>query len=200
MRSFKTAVAHYPSTSVATHTATTTTHLRCVTKIAKITKKQSFLGRNGVPHLDGTTRRRTSVASQNRRNDCFQQRNVCYQQRNKTTHLRCITKNEPTHLHCVTKIAKITKKQSFPTKERLLPTTSDETAFCTSTERHDDAPPLCHDKTTNGIPHLDGTAQRRTSVVSRKHETKRRTSVASRRSVRTYKRNGVCTSIATPRT
>jgi len=52
----------------------------------------------------------------------------------------------------------------------LLPTTSDETAFRTSTERHDDAPPLRHDKTTNGVPHLDGTARRRTSVASRKHE------------------------------
>ena len=52
----------------------------------------------------------------------------------------------------------------------MLPTTSDETAFRTSTERHDDAPPLRHDKTTNGVPHLDGTARRRTSVASRKHE------------------------------
>ena len=143
MRSFKTAVAHYPSTSVATHTATTTTHLRCVTKIAKITKKQSFLGRNGVPHLDGTTRRRTSVASRNRRNNRFQQRNVCYQRRNKSTHLHCVTpkQTKPTHLCCVTT---------------------------------NDAPPLRHETT-----HLR---------------------CVTKRSVRTYKRNGVCTSIATPRT
>ena len=94
-------------------------------------------------------------------------------------------RNEPTHLHCVTKITKITKKQSFPTKERLLPTTSDETAFRTSTEQHDDAPPLRHE-TEETIVSNKGTfvtneeTNRRTSIASRQNKPNRRTSVASR--------------------
>ena len=73
VRSFKTAVAHYPSTSVATHNATTTTHLHCVTtnrrtsiasrRIDAPPLRHNKTKRNGVPHLDGTTKRRTSVAS-----------------------------------------------------------------------------------------------------------------------------------------
>ena len=126
MRSFKTAVAHYPSTSVATHTATRrrahkgrheTTHLLCLTKN---NDDAPPLRHDESTHLHCVTKRRTSAASR------------------RTT----------THLHCVTKITKITKKQSFLGQ--------------------------------NGVPHLDGTARRRTSVASRKHETKRRTSVASR--------------------
>jgi len=128
VRSFETAVAHYPSTSVATHTATrrTTTHLRCVTKKQTdapplrhedhedheetIVSNEGTIvtddvGRNGVPHLDGTTRRRTSVAS--RQND---KRRSAPRRNSTTTHLCCVTNlccdahrnNESTHLHCVT--------------------------------------------------------------------------------------------------
>ena len=89
-------------------------------------------------------------------------------------------RHEPTHLRCVTK----NKETIVSNEERLLPTTTKQ----------------------NSVPHLDGTTRvtkRRTSVASRKHETQRRTSVASQRSLRTneaYKRNGVCTYIAMPRT
>jgi len=132
VRSFETAVAHYPSTSVATHTATrrTTTHLRCVTKKRTdapplrhedhedheetIVSNEGTIvtddvGRNGVPHLDGTTRRRTSVAS--RQND---KRRSAPRRNSTTTHLRCVTKtrNETTHLRCVTKRSVRTYKRN----------------------------------------------------------------------------------------
>ena len=70
MRSFETAVAQYPSTSVATHTATTNRRTSFASRRTEetIASDEGTIvtddkTTNGVPHLDGTARRRTSVAS-----------------------------------------------------------------------------------------------------------------------------------------
>ena len=147
MRSFKTAVAHYPSTSVATHTATRrrahkgrheTTHLLCLTKN---NDDAPPLRHDESTHLHCVTKRRTSAAS-----------------RRTTTHLRCVTKKR-------TDAPPLRHEDHEDHEETIV---SNEGAIVTD------------DVGRNGVPHLDGTARRRTSVASRKHETKRRTSVASR--------------------
>ena len=189
MRSFETAVAHYPSTSVATHTATrrTTTHLRCVTKKRTdapplrhedhedheetIVSNEGAIvtddvGRNGVPHLDGTTRRRTSVAS--RQND---KRRSAPRRNSTTTHLRCVTKTR-------TSVA----TQTATTKRRTSVASRNRSNNCF--QRRKD----CYRRTS---------VASRTSVATHTATTNRRTFIASRQ---TYKRNGVCTYIATPRT
>ena len=205
VRSFKTAVAHYPSTSVATHTATRrrahkgrhgTTHLLCLTKNddapplrhedheETIVSNEGTIvtddvGRNGVPHLDGTTRRRTSVASrQTTQTATTKGRTSIASQRR--THLCCVTTNdapplrhEPTHLHCVTNTSVATHTA----------TTNRRTSIAS---RRIDAPPLRHAKTNRTDAPLLRHDKRRTSIASRndapplRHKTKR-TNVQTKR-------------------
>ena len=172
MRSFKTAVAHYPSTSVATHTATRrrahkgrheTTHLLCLTKN---NDDAPPLRHDESTHLHCVTKRRTSVAS--RQND---KRRSAPRRNSTTTHLRCVTKTR-------TSVA----TQPATTKRRTSVASRNRSNNCF--QRRKD----CYRRTS---------VASRTSVATHTATTNRRTSIASRQ---TYKRNGVCTYIATPRT
>jgi len=104
------------------------------------TKRNS--ARNGVPHLDGTARRRrrTSVASQrnepNRRTSVASQRTdappLCHDER------RTSIASQTTHLRCdETK----TKRRSAPRRK----------------ERKQNGVPHLDGTKRNGVPHLDGT-------------------------------------------
>jgi len=119
VRSYKTAVAHYPSTSVATQTATTKgrtsiasqrrTHLHCVTKERLL-----------PTHLRCVTKRRTSIASK----------------RTEPTHLCCVTTNDaPPLRHENTK-----RNDAPPLRHDEAYERTNETAFAPPLQRHEHEP------------------------------------------------------------